>query len=107
MPTHFAFRSQASACFIGVCSMVLASAFVFVGIELSGPTISSNTAAKNERVNRVGKTDRLPRISAFRNVVKPAMGVLDPNQKLVDGCEALASPLAGSPLAQMAGRCVS
>jgi hypothetical protein len=37
----------------------------------------------------------------------PRMRILAPHQDLADGCESLASPLAHSPLAQIAGRCLS
>jgi hypothetical protein len=114
MPTHVCPRideprsSLAPTYIVCAFSVVLALIAIFVGIELSVTTASSDAAAAVENVNRAGKADRLPMFSAFgRNIVNPPKGVWAPDQELFDGCEALASSLAHSPLAQMAGRCLS
>jgi hypothetical protein len=114
MPTHVCPRideprwSLAPSCIVGTFSVVLAFIAIFVGIELSVTTASSDAAAAVENVNRAGKADRLPMFSTFgRNIVNPPKGGWAPDQELFDGCEALASPLTRSPLAQIAGRCLS
>jgi hypothetical protein len=115
MPTHVCPRideprsSLAPTYIVGAFfSVVLAFIAIFVGIELSVTTASSDAAAAVENVNRAGKADRLPMFSAFgRNIANPPKGVWALDQELFDGCEALASSLAHSPLAQMAGRCLS
>ena len=56
-------------------------------------------------VNRTPKQDRLvPVKQALRinDLPAPASG-----RELVDGCESPVSPLSNSPLAQIAGRCLS
>jgi hypothetical protein len=114
MPKHLWLRTDESRSslvptyIVGAFSLILAFISIFVGIELSVTTASSDAAAAVENVNRAGKADRLPTFPAFgRNIVNPPMGILAPDQELFDGCEALASPLTRSPLAQMAGRCLS
>jgi hypothetical protein len=66
-----------------------------------------------EMGNRTGKGDRLPLVPALHRIPanQPAkievLRTSAPDQELVDGCESLASSLSGSPLANIAGRCLS
>ena len=98
---------------VGACSVILAMAAIFVGIEISIATAWSGAAPAVEIVNRTGKVDRLPLAPAFRrNALNQPLEINvprtpAPDQKLIDGCESLISSLAHSPFAQVAGRCLS
>ena len=97
------------------CSVLLAIVSIVIGIEVSVATASSRAAPSTEIINRTQKGDRLPVAPALRQnpinrppeVNLPRMRILAPDQDLADGCESSASPLAHSPLAQIAGRCLS
>jgi hypothetical protein len=88
-------------------------AYIFMGIEISVVTAWSKAAPAVEIVNRSGKGDRFTLASQFhRNAVNQPLdikfsGTPAPDQKLIDGCEPLASPLTHSPFARVAGRCLS
>ncbi len=64
-------------------------------------------------VNRTEKGDRLPLITALapnrgnRVLDVKVMRRLNRDQQLIEGCDALVSPLTGSQWGQIAGRCVS
>ncbi len=98
---------------VGGCSVLLATVSIVIGIEVSVATASSATATSVKIINRARKGDRLPLVPALHQnpVSRPAEASLPripaPDQALADGCESLASPLAHSPLAQIAGRCLS
>jgi len=95
------------------CSVLLAIVSIVIGIEVSVATASSGAALSTEIINRARKGDRLPVVPVLRKnpVNRPPQVNLPripaPDQDLADGCESLASPLAHSPLAQIAGRCLS
>jgi len=97
---------------IGCCSVPLAIVSVVIGIEVSVATASSGTAPSVEIMDRARKGDRLPLVPALhRNDVNrpPEIKVLRisaHDQDLAEGCESLASPLARSPAADIAGRCL-
>jgi len=80
-------------------------------IRLNCPAETGVTAG--EIVNRNGKSDRLPLVSASRPLavkqsVKIATLRTSPrHQELAEGCESLASSLSRSSLAKVAGRCLS
>jgi hypothetical protein len=108
-------RSQSSATVflyvVYACSVMLIIAFIFVGLEVS---ISRGwPGAAGQMVSRTGKGDFLRSVPAFhRNAVNQpgqigVLRTLPPDRDLIDGCESLASSLAGSPLALIAGRCLS
>jgi hypothetical protein len=92
------------------CSLVLAIISIFISIKVSAATVWSGVAP--EIINRARKADRLPLMLASDptranrpievNVPGPSV-----QRSLPDGCEALASPLARSTVAHIAGRCVS
>jgi hypothetical protein len=98
---------------VGGCSVLLATVFIVIGIEVSVATASSATATSVEIINRARKGNRLPLVPVLHQnpVSRPAEVSLPripaPGQGLADGCESLASPLARSPLAQIASRCLS
>jgi len=88
---------------VGSCSVILTIISIYGGIELSVATAAwSEAATAVEMVNRTAKADRLPLASVIQMKFLPA-----PDQKLPDGCESLASSLVRSPLARIAGRCLS
>ena len=93
------------------CSLVLAIISIFISIKVSAATVWSGVAPSSETINRARKGDRLPLVlvdptRANRpievNVSRPSV-----QHRLPDGCEALASPLARSTVAHIAGRCLS
>ena len=94
-------------------SVLLATVSIVIGIEVSVATASSGAAPSAEIINRALKGNRLPLVPALHQ--NPVSGPLEVNVPrvaasdggLADGCESLASPLARSPLAQIAGRCLS
>jgi hypothetical protein len=98
---------------VGGCSVLLATVSIVIGIEVSVATASSGAAPSVEIVNRALKGNRLPLVPALDQ--NPVSGPLEvnvprvaaPDGGLADGCESLVSPLARSPLAQIAGRCLS
>jgi hypothetical protein len=98
---------------VGGCSVLLATVSIVIGIEVSVAAASSGAAPSMEIIDRARKGDRLPVVPALhRNPVNrpPEVNlsrIPAPDQGLADGCESLASPLAHSPLAQIAGRCLS
>jgi hypothetical protein len=76
-------------------------------------TAWSGAAPSEEIVNRTRKGDRLPLIPTFhRNTMSRPLEInvsrtSAHDQELAEGCESLASSLAQSPLAHVAGRCLS
>jgi len=107
-PTSRALRYSMSG-----CSVLLAMASIVMGIEVSVATASSGAAPSVEIVNRAQKGNRLPLVPGLhQNPVSRQLEVNlprvpAPERDLADGCESLVSPLARSPLAQIAGRCLS
>jgi hypothetical protein len=95
---------RGSSCVVGICSVILTIISFFGGFELSVATAWSEAATAVEMVNRTAKADRLPlaSVSQLKFLKPPA-----PNQKLLDGCESVASSLVRSPVARVAGRCLS
>jgi hypothetical protein len=85
-------------------AVILSLTAILAGLEISDATARSG-AAPLVIVNRTPKKDRpVPAKQWLRinNLLAPASG-----RELVDGCESLVSPLSNSPLAQIAGRCLS
>jgi hypothetical protein len=97
---------------ISGCTVLLAIASIVIGIEVS-VAASSGAALSIETINRAQKGDRLRLVAALHQ--NPVSRLLEvnlpripaPDRGLADGCEPVASPLTHSPLAQMAGRCLS
>jgi hypothetical protein len=109
----FSSTGRALRYLVSGCSVLLAIVSIVIGIEVSVATASSGAAPSVEIVNRALKGNRLPLVPALhRNPVNqpPRVNLRlmpAPDGGLADGCESLVSPLARSPLAQIAGRCLS
>jgi hypothetical protein len=99
--------------FVGCCGAVLAIACFLVGLEVSATTAAPSTEKAAPVVNRTLKSDRLPLVSGSnRNAVNGPVEIKTrpvpaAKPKLLDGCEPVVSAIGQSPLAQVAGRCVS
>jgi hypothetical protein len=86
------------------CSLLVAIMLTFISIKVAAAPVWSGVAPSEQTVNHARKGDRLPLVLASDpNPANRPMQVA----VLPDGCEALASLLARSAAAQIAGRCVS
>lgn len=94
------------------CGAIFAIATFLVGLEVSATSTASASFSRSApMVDRTLKGDRLPLASSKnRNAVNgptDAPPAPAPKPKLLDGCEPMVSAIGQSPLAQIAGRCVS
>ena len=101
-----------SSYFIGCSGAVVVLATFLVGLEVSAISTASPSLSRTApMVNRTLKSDRLPLVlSKSRNAVNGPAEIPPapaPKPKLLDGCEPMVSAIGHSPLAQIAGRCVS
>src|ERR1700730_9710678 len=101
--------SSGSRYFAGSCGVVLAIAFIIIGLELS-LAISGSEPKHSITISRKG--DRLPLVTPlYRDHGDQPLHVSVPSSsasdKMAEGCEALVSSLAHSPLKYIAGRCLS
>lgn len=102
-----------SGYFVGGGGVVFAIAVFLVGLEVSATTAAPSVTRTAPMVNRTLKSDRMPLVSTkSRNAVNgpteiKAPPAPAPKPKLLDGCEPVVSAIGHSPLAQIAGRCVS
>jgi hypothetical protein len=94
------------------CTLLVAIVSMLIGINVSAATVWSGVAPSQQTINSARKGDRLPLVvssdpsPADRHIeVKVPRGAVQ--HSLPDGCEALASHLARSTAAHIAGRCVS
>ncbi len=98
----------------------LAVGYFVLGVDVPTTTAAIGPDPVTQTVNRSAKADRLPMKPAFRLPAIPAAKSrrnagneeIEPNApfarpELLDGCEPLVSPIGQSPLAQVAGRCLS
>ena len=102
----------------------MASGFVatlgVIGLAISGPTLLAATTASeiapasdiSQSVNRSSKGDRLPRPTAGQQrpvqpTSTPVRTLQDNSRQRLEGCDPLVSPLVGSPLSQVVGRCIA
>ena|SRR5262245_29819345 len=94
---------------VGSCGAAFAIASFFIGLEVSATTAAPAIERGGPVVNRTLKGDRLPLTPAkSRNAVNGPIEIkAPPAPKLLDGCEPMVSAIGQSPLAQIAGRCVS
>ena len=98
---------------VRACSVIFATLPIFVGMEISVATPRSGAAPAVEMVNRTGKGARLPFAPELhRSAVNQPSEIrvsrtTVPDAELIEGCEPLASALTQSPLARVAGRCLS
>jgi hypothetical protein len=104
---------RATQRFLDGCSVLLAIVSIAVTIERSVAIAWSGAAASTEIVDRTRKGDRLPLIPAWDGDAAELPLQVDaprtkaPRRGLPDGCESLASSLTRSPVARIAGRCLS
>jgi hypothetical protein len=92
------------------CSLVVAIISMLISIKVSAATVWSG--AEPQTINPARKGDRLPLVLASdpnpaNRPIEVTVPRLSVHHSLPDGCEALASPLARSTVAHIAGRCVS
>ena len=124
MPAHFSIQagSRRSTCgnaelIFRIMSAVAITLSMTVDLEVSFASgqsgFESSGHFSRQVVNRIQKGNRLLEASAFQlTVMKKTRDVTSPrvpfvNLKLLEGCDALVSPLADSRLARVAARCVS
>jgi hypothetical protein len=95
---------------VSCCGVVFAAASFLIGLEVSANTVAPSIESAAPVINRTLKGDRMPLIPAkSRNAVNgpeiKAPRLVKP--ELLDGCEPVVSAIGQSPLARVAGRCVS
>ena len=100
--------------FVGCGGALFAVAAFLLCLELSATSTASASFSRSApMVNRTLKSDRLPLVSIkSRNAVNGPAEMQPPpapapKPRLLDGCESIVSMIGRSPLAQVAGRCVS
>ena len=94
------------------CSLVVAIISTLISIKVAAAPVWSGVAPSKQTINLARKGDRLPlALASDPNPANRPMEVGVPRASvghgLPDGCEALASPLVRSAVANIAGRCVS
>jgi len=95
---------------IGCCGVVFAAASFLIGLEVSAHTMAPSLEAAAPAINRAMKGDRIPLVPIqSRNAVNGPVEIKIPvaRPELLDGCEPVVSAIGQSPLARIAGRCVS
>jgi hypothetical protein len=97
--------------FLGCAGAAFAAASFLIGLEMTATTAALSADRNVPAVNRTLKSDRLPLVAPkSRNAVNGPLEQVTPpapKPKLPDGCEPVVSSIGQSPLAQIAGRCVS
>jgi hypothetical protein len=97
----------------GGLSVLVATVSIVTAIEVSLAPAWSGAVPIGETINRASKGDRLPPVPTLHpDAVNRSLEVnrrprTRAPQSLTEGCEALVSPLARTPLAYIAGRCLS
>jgi hypothetical protein len=95
---------------VGCAGAMLAVASFLVGLEVSSTAAPS---VEQTTVNRALKSDRMQIVpSKSRNAVNGPFEIKAPQApaampELLDGCEPVVSSIGQTPLAKIAGRCVS
>jgi len=96
---------------IGCCGVVFAAASFLISLEVSATTAAPSLQQSTPVVNRALKSDRHQLAPVRnRNAVNSPLQIkipAAPTQELLDGCEPVVSTIGQSPLARIAGRCVS
>jgi hypothetical protein len=105
-------RDRSLRCLLIACGLIVAIISILISIKVSAATVWSVVAPSKEIVNSERKGDRLPLMPASgphptKRPIEVNAPRLSVQHSLPDGCEPLASPLARSTLAHIAGRCVS
>ena len=101
---------RSSRYFVGGAGAAFAVACFLIGLEVSATTAAPSLGQNVTTVNRTLKSDRMQVTPAnSRNAVNGPIEIKAPAPKprLLDGCEPMVSAIGQSPLAQVAGRCVS
>ena len=97
----------------GFGGAAFAVACFLIGLEVSATTAAPSASQTSLTINRTLKSDRMQVTPAnSRNAVNgpieiKAPAAPAPKPRLLDGCEPMVSAIGQSPLAQIAGRCVS
>ena len=98
----------------GFGGAVFAVACFLIGLEVSATTAAPSASQTSLTINRTLKSDRMPLAPLkSRNAVNGPIETNAPaatpasKPRLLDGCEPMVSAIGQSPLAQIAGRCVS
>ena len=96
---------------VGGAGAAFAVACFLVGLEVSATTAAPSLGQNATTVNRTLKSDRMQVTPTnSRNAVNGPIEIKAPpapKPRLLDGCEPMVSAIGQSPLAQVAGRCVS
>ena len=96
---------------IACCGVALAAASFFIALEVSANSAAQSLDFVAPAINRALKADRMPfSAGKSRNAVNaPVETKTAPvtRPELLDGCEPVISTIGQSPLARIAGRCVS
>jgi hypothetical protein len=93
------------------CTLLVAIILTLISIKVAAAPVWPGVAPE-QTVNHAGKGDRLPLVlasdpNAANRPVNASIPRTSVEHSLPDGCEALASPLTRSAVADIAGRCVS
>ena len=86
----------------GFGGAAFAVACFVIGLEVSATTAAPSASQTSLTINRTLKSDRMPLVPGPAETNAPTTAPL-----LLDGCEPMVSAIGQSPLAQIAGRCVS
>jgi hypothetical protein len=98
---------------VGCFGAAFAIASFVIGLEISSTTAAPSVDPTASSVNRTLKGDRMPLIpGTSRNAVNGPFQIKAPQTpasvpELLDGCEPVISSIGQTPLAKIAGRCVS
>lgn len=99
---------------LGSCAAVFAISSFLVGLEVSATTAAPSLGQNTPMVNRVLKGNRMPLVAPKSlnavngpTATKAPPAAPAPKPRLLDGCEPVISAIGQSPLAQIAGRCIS
>jgi len=98
---------------VGCCGAVFAVASFLIGLEVSSTATTAAPSVEQTTVNRTLKGDRMPLVPGkSRNAVNGPFEIKAPQApaampELLDGCEPVISSIGQTPLAKIAGRCVS
>jgi hypothetical protein len=101
---------RSSGYLVGCFGAAFAIASFLIGLEVSSTTAAPSVDPTASSVNRTLKGDRMPLIpGTSRNAVNGPFQIKAPKApaELLDGCEPVISSIGQTPLAKIAGRCVS
>lgn len=99
--------------FAGCFGAAFVVASFLVGLEVSATTAAPSITQNTTTINRLLKGDRMPVVTPMSGkalnlpVETKAPPAPSPKPRLLEGCEPMISAIGQSPLAQIAGRCIS